>query len=385
VVSETNDQERVRLLRETLTATSAGIYLATHVAGPLPAESLAAVRESDELELRLGRVGPDRPGDLAQREQEARAALAAVVAAPFDELVLAHGAADAGRSVALACLARRKPGSGRVVIVDGVADPVRAAVSGVAAAARLTVEIVPVPPRILADDSILVALALVDGIGDVAELPAVAAAARRVGAHMVLDASLGVGALPLRVAETGADAVVADVRHWLLGPDAVAMAWLSPGLGAAVPARLAAAAGPFGRGQLLATARGAGWLLMYVGLPWLIGRTAALAGRLRSGLASTAGVELEGNPARSSALVAFRIAGWRADEAADELSHRAHAITDPEPDGELLRVSVGAWNTEEELDRFVAAVAELAAATPDTLPRRPTLTVIGGPLLDPDA
>jgi hypothetical protein len=30
-------------------------------------------------------------------------------------------------------------------------------------------------------------------------------------------------------------------------------------------------------------------------------------------------------------------------------------------------------------------VAELAAATPETLPRRPTLTVLGGPLLEPDA
>ena len=56
-----------------LTATGAGIYLATHVAGPLPAETLAAVHESDELELRIGRVRPDRAEDLAQREREARA------------------------------------------------------------------------------------------------------------------------------------------------------------------------------------------------------------------------------------------------------------------------------------------------------------------------
>ena len=53
--------ERIRALREVLTATGAGIYLSTHLAGPLPSETLAAVRELDDLELRLGRTGPDPP------------------------------------------------------------------------------------------------------------------------------------------------------------------------------------------------------------------------------------------------------------------------------------------------------------------------------------
>ena len=76
------DADRVKALREVLIATGAGIYLATHIAGPLPAETLAAVHESDELELRIGRVGPDRDEDLAQREWEARAVVAAVLRAP---------------------------------------------------------------------------------------------------------------------------------------------------------------------------------------------------------------------------------------------------------------------------------------------------------------
>jgi selenocysteine lyase/cysteine desulfurase len=124
---------------------------------------------------------------------------------------------------------------------------------------------------------------------------------------------------------------------------------------------------------------------MYVGLPWVVERTGQLAERLRGGLIAVDGVELEGDPAGRSALLAFRIPGWRADEAAAELSHRSHAIIDPEPDGDLLRVSVGAWNTEEELDRFVERVAELAGSTPETLPRRPSLTIIAGPLADLDA
>ena len=74
------DADRVRALREVLTASGAGIYLAAHLAGPLPAESLAAARESDEMDLRVGRVGPDRAEDLVQRDREARAVLAAALA-----------------------------------------------------------------------------------------------------------------------------------------------------------------------------------------------------------------------------------------------------------------------------------------------------------------
>jgi selenocysteine lyase/cysteine desulfurase len=385
-MSETaDDAERVRLLRETLTATGAGIYLATHVAGPLPAESMAAVRESDELELRLGRVGPDRPADLALREQEARAALAAAVGAPFGEVVLAHGAADGARAVALECVARRRTGDARVVIVDGVDAAVHQAVASVAEAAGMSVETVPAPPRIVAAGVALVVLAHVDPIGQVMDPRPVASAAHRAGARLLLDASLSAGALPLRVAETGADAIVADAHRWLLGPEAVAMVWLSPTLGDGLPARSAAATGAFGRGALLAAARSVGWLLMYVGLPWVTARTLDLAARLRAGLAAIDGVEVEGDGERLSALLAVRIAGWPADDAADELSHRALAISDPDPADEVLRISVGAWNTVEELDRFVAVAAQLAANTPATLPRRTPLTVIGGPLQETEA
>jgi hypothetical protein len=38
---------------------------------------------------------------------------------------------------------------------------------------------------------------------------------------------------------------------------------------------------------------------------------------------------------------------------------------------------VGFWNTEEELERFAGAVELLAAHTPDTIPARRTLAVLG--------
>ena len=58
-------------------------------------------------------------------------------------------------------------------------------------------------------------------------------------------------------------------------------------------------------------------------------------------------------------LVTFRIAGWPAAAAVEELGSRAFAILRDLPMIDALRISVGFWTTEEELDRFADAV-ELA-------------------------
>ncbi len=404
-----DDADRVRTLREALTATGAGIYLATHVAGPLSAETLAAVHESDELELRIGRVGPDRAEDLEQREWEARAAVAATIKAPFEQVVLSHGAAEAARCISLELLGARvappQPGTRRgratdprppadltpgtrggltppmrVVTVEGLAGPVARAVGSVARALGAEVDHLPVVPQILGSDVALVAMPHVDPLGRLHDPGPVALTTQRAGARLLVDISLSVGALPLDVAEMGADALVGDVQRWLLGPEGLALAWLSPALGDDVPARMRATTGPFARGSLLALARSVGWLLMYVELPWVVARTGRLARRLYGSLAGIHGVELVGDRAAHAGLLAFRIIGWDAEQAAEELSRSAFVIADVESEADVVRVSVGAWNREDELDRFVARVAELAAHTPASLPRKPSLTILRGPL-----
>lgn len=374
-----SDADRVRALREVLTATGAGIYLVTHVAGPLPAETMAAVHESDELELRIGRAGPDRADDLEQREREARAAAAAAIRASYEQVVLSHGTAEAARGIALELLAARAGAPSRVVIIEGLAAHVVSAIESVASVLGIEVDVVPAAPRILGTDVALVAMAHVDLFGRLIDPVPLAAAAHRAGARLLIDASLSVGALPLEVSDLEADALIADVRRWLLGPDALALVWLSPTLGDEAPARLRQTTGAFGRGALLALARSVGWLLMYVELPWAIARTGRLARRLRDALAGVDGVTLLGDADDDAVLIAFRIAGWEAEPAADELSRSVFAMTDPDSEADVIRVSVGAWNREDELDRFVERVADLATDSPATLPRKPSLTVISGP------
>ena len=44
---------------------------------------------------------------------------------------------------------------------------------------------------------------------------------------------------------------------------------------------------------------------------------------------------------------------------------------------DAIRISVGFWTTEEELDRFADAVELVAGHTPETIPPRRTLTILG--------
>lgn len=367
-----------------LTATGAGIYLATHVAGPIPAEAMAAAHESDDLELRIGRAGPDRADDLEQRDKEARAVAAAVIRGSPERIVLTHGAAEAARLIALEVLERRTDDSSRVLLVKGLDALVAAAVRDVADVAGAEVEVLAKAPRIIPAEVRLVVMAHVDADGRLTDPAPAARAARKAGARLLVDAGMSVGAIPTDVDRMGADFVIADGHRWLLGPEAVAFAWITPDFGEEVPEWLRLARAPFGRGQLLALARSIGWLLMFVELPWAIVRTVELAERLYEDLGAIEGVELVADPAAHGAIATFRIRGWDAESAVDELSRSVFAIVEADAASGLVRASVGAWNRESELQRFVDRVAELAGHTPETLPRRPSLTVISGPV-EPEA
>jgi selenocysteine lyase/cysteine desulfurase len=198
---------------------------------------------------------------------------------------------------------------------------------------------------------------------------ALALAAYGDGRGRIVDATPLAGAVPIDATELGADAIFFATDRWLLGPEGTGAVWLAAG-GDTIGRR------ELPRTALIGLARSVGWLEMYVGLDWVFERTTRLAGRLYSALAVTAGVEVLTPPNDLAAIIEFRLAGWTVDETADELSRRVHALVRPLKDPNAIRASVGWFNTEDELDRFADAVAELARYTPASLPRRPSLIVL---------
>lgn len=310
------DDEKVKQLRELLPATGAGIYLDTASRGPLSAETSAAMREADDWELRVGRVWEGRDEDVIQRHDEARAVVAALIGADPDAITITPG-------------------------LD--------------AAAGLVHDVLGVPREQIGQ-------LVHPGTGE-----RVSAGATDGRSPRVIDATLAVGAVPVSVAELDADAIVFAADRWLLGPENIAALWLRdpvPGIGMTVA-----------RTALIGVARSVGWLEMYVGLDWIFERGARVANQLFAALSDVPGVELLTPPARRATIVSFKLPAWPVDQALTELRRRVFAIVSQAPGLEAIRASVAWFTTEEEIDRFAAAVSEIAAYTPETLPRRPSLLV----------
>ncbi len=362
------DDTKLEAIRELLPSLASGIRLDTTVAGPFPAETDRAIRQLEEHQLRVGRGGMDRADELAQRSDEARSVVAAVLAARPDDMILAPGPVAA---LSAAIIAHRVPSEGCIAIVGELSQELESAVQGVALAHGLrTSRDASIPPP----GASLVVAAHVDPLtGRIRDPAPVAAQAHAVGASLVLDMGWSAGAVPIDAPTSGADLALVDVHRWLLGPEGITAVW------AGDTGRVDALRGlvdPIPTAQLLGLARSVGWLLMYLSLPWAFERAERLATRLRGALASVEGVAIEPPSRGYATTLPFAVDGWPATEVAAELTRRVHAHVDVDGPRDLVLAGVGAWLREDELDRFAAAVGDIAAHTPDTLPRRPLLTIL---------
>ncbi len=403
------DDEKLAAIRQALPALSAGIYLNTGSAGPLPRETAKAMADLAEYELTVGRGAPDYHLQAIERMAEARAAVAAILTADVDTVALTHSTTDgmnaaawgldwrpgdravtsnlehAGGMAPLLALRDRLGVDLRVVDVGDGGDDERIVAAFEAA--------IDVRTRLVAISHVAWTTGAILPVGEIAEI------AHRAGAFVLVDGAQAAGAIPVDVSALAADAYAVGAQKWLLGPEGMGALWVAPWAadrlrptfagyfgfdqpGTRLPYRPFADArrfewGNYHRPSVLGFARSCGWLAMFVGLDYVYRRGAALGRRTADALAAIGGVEVISPRDKLGPLVTFRIAGWPADEALDELGRRAFAIARTVPDTDRLRLSVGFFNTEAELDRVAAIVAELAAHTPQTLPPRPSLTILG--------
>src|SRR5262245_30923412 len=403
------DDEKLAAVRAALPAVEAGIYLNAGSVGPLPAETAKAMADLEAWEVRTGRGHIDYFEEFLARMDEARGAVAAVLGTDVDAIALNHSTTD-GMNQAIGTVDWRagdRAVSTRLEHAGGI-GPLHAL------HARLGVDVELVDVAQDADQDAIVAAfdrAMTPGTrlvevahvspmtGAVLPVAAIAGLAHARGALVVVDGAQAAGAMPVDVPASGADFYAIPAHKWRLGPEGMGALAVSQDV---VDRRYPAAAGAFSfetfdprgsvsfwpdarrfdsggyhRPSVVGMARSIGWLSMYVGLDWIHRRGRAMARLAADRLAGIPGVEVLTPRDRMATLVTFRIRGWPAPTALDELGARVFAIARTIDHLDAVRISVVFWATEAELERFADAVELLAAHTPETIPARRTLSILG--------
>ena len=404
------DPEKLAAVRDAIPALGAGIYLNTGSVGPLPAETAAAMADMAAYERDVGRAHAGSFDETLARMSEARAGVAAVLGADVSAVALTHATTDGMNAATL--LPDWRSG-GRAVTTAHE----HAAVTGplIALRDRAGVEVAFVDAgddgddertvaafdRAITADTRLVAISHVLWTnGAVLPVGRIAELAHARGALVVVDGAQAAGAIPFRFDELGADLYAVPAQKWLLGPEGMGALVVDPGVLDRFTPALAGKfsferpdepgqgdwwpdarrfeSSGFHRPSIVGMARSIGWLSMFVGLDFVLRRGPAQAAGAAARLAAIPGVELLTPRERMATLVTFRIAGWPAETALDELGARVFTVARTIPSLDAIRLSVGFFTTDEELERVAEIVELLAAHTPETLPPRRTLTMLGG-------
>ena len=365
-------------------------YLNTAYMGPLPRASAEAGRAALDRKLQPWTIsGDDFFGPIA----ELRAALATLLGGDAEGVALtpavSHGVATAAANVAfergqrVVVLAEQFPSNvyawrelaerrgGDVVAAPRPADGDWTA--SVLATIDDRTAVVAVPPCHWTD-------------GGRVDLEAVGAAARAVGAALVVDATQWVGAAPFDVARIRPDFVAGATYKWLLGPYSVGYLWAAPHRrdGQPIEHNWIVRAGSEDFAGLVDyrddyqpgarrydTGEVSNFALVPVALTsarliaaWGVGDLAAAA-RVHTDRIAEAAVELGlgvAAPAhRSPHLIGLRLpAGVAPAEVAAALRDRQVHVS---VRGAAVRVSVGAHVDTHDVDRFVAALADAVRGT----------------------
>ncbi len=342
-------------------------YLNAGTEGPMPQAAADAVRQRITEDLAAGRAGRAYFEQVLELAVAARAGYARALGAEPSEVALTSSTTFGVNTVVQGL--RLGPGD-EVITSDqehpGIYVPLRRA------KVRHGVKVRVVPfaelPSEVGPDTKLIACSHVSWVGgEVADVAALTAT----GVPVLLDGAQSLGAIPIDVSSLGVDYYAGSGQKWMCGPEGSGALYVKPsrldeleppmpGYGTvadahdALTSQLAAGTARFDDG--FPTAVRSAWAVASMGVlagagwEWVHERAAtlaiALAGELRA-----RGLDVA--PRGRSTLVSWKSVDPEADVArlAD-----AGIIVRSIPSAGLVRASVGAWTSEDEIDRLVNAV-----------------------------
>jgi L-cysteine/cystine lyase len=364
--------------RGDLPALAGCAYLNAGTNGPVPraaAAAMAAEVEAGAARPRVGRPAFDR---LLGWRTRARAAAARALGAAEDEVALTS---STSHGIGLVCAGLDwRPGDEVVTTTEehpGLLGPLdelarrRGVVVRAVPAADVIAAVGPAT-RMVAVSHVLWTTGLVLPLGEIA------AAAAAVGATVLADGAQAAGAIPLDMAATGADFYAASGQKWLMGPQGTGALWVHPRrldeLRPATPSYFTYDGGHVGTLRPGAARFDAGSLDPAVlagfavaqewveGLPggreaWL-SAGAARAAEARRRLAAVDGVAVNDPGGPTAGLIALGLGAGDPADAVERLAER-DVLVRSIPGTPYLRISVGAWTDDADLEALTAALASL--------------------------
>lgn len=349
-------------------------YLNAGTCGPVPEVARQAAVDGWEYVTAEGRGGAFYQR-LVPLAEDLRGRYARLLNARADDVALTAGTSDGCAHV----IGSLGLGEGDEVVT---ADDEHPGVTGplIAAREQRGVRVTAVPldqiPDAIGEATKLVACSHVSWhSGAVAPVAEIVAAARRVGAPVLLDGAQGVGAVKVDVAALGVDFYAGSGQKWLCGPVGTGMLYVSPewtlrlaspgpsyggltdpsaGLASDLVDNARRHDKPLRDLSTVAAAVAAFDVLDGAGFEALQARGAALAAQLVEALTARG---LTVVPRGATTLVSWEVAD---DDTAiatrDRLQEAAGVTIRDLPGAARLRASVGGWNTEDDLDRLLSAL-----------------------------
>jgi L-cysteine/cystine lyase len=341
-------------------------YLNAGSDGPLPRRAVEAAEARLRRELEHGRSGARHFLEVAQMGEELRQKIAPLVNANVDEIALTSST-TAGVNVVLAGL---NLGPGDEVLTSDEEHP--GLLAPLAALHRRTGTQIRLArfedlPHAVGEQTSLIAISHVSWMrGALAAVDSL----RGSGRPLLIDGAQGLGAVPVDVQALGCDYYAASGQKWLCGPDWTGFLYVRSSrvetLGMPAPNYMTLADpkrplalvpnsgarrfdGGLYPGPAAAAALESLRLLERAGWEWLFERSRTQATKLRELLEPR--VELV--PGGPTTLVS-----WHSDAPDAEVERFAAAgvIVRSIPGRPWLRASVGAWNSDADLERLAAGL-----------------------------
>jgi L-cysteine/cystine lyase len=353
-------------------------YLNAGTNGPMPLAATEAMAAEVRTAAELPRVGKAAIDNLLGLRARARAAAARALGAPEDEIALTS---STSQGIGLVCAGLDWSAGDEVVTTTEEHPGLLGPLDELAHRHGVTVRAVPAHDVLAAIGSRTTMVAVSHVLwttGLILPLPEIAAAAHAVGASVLVDGAQSVGAIPLDMAATGTDFYAASGQKWLLGPQGTGALWVHPRqndrLRPATPSyftydgqvgKLRPGAARFDAGSLDTTvlagfATAVEWVEGRPGgrAAWLeLGAERAAAARRR--LDAIPGVSVNDPGGPCSGLIALTVDGPEPADVSAGLGER-NVLVRPVPGTPFVRVSIGPWTDDSDLDALAEGLAALA-------------------------